>query len=208
MVHSTAIAVVSEHFRALVNGGLKEAETRTAELNDIELEDFACFLEYAYSRNYTVPSWVLDESIQAKDSVKQGSEPVPGAPSSPPAQVTHSGRGLFDSIPVPDTPAPPLANPRVGLPVRTISKKKKKRVPLLPKDPPLHLAALRSKFQRRYLDNTPAPSAHLLAGFEPVSNNASNQDFTPIFLAHARLYTFADIRLIHPLKELALYKLH
>jgi hypothetical protein len=58
------------------------------------------------------------------------------------------------------------------------------------------------------LDNTPAPSAHLLAGFEPVSNSAPNQDFTPIFLAHARLYTFADKSLIHPLKELALYKLH
>ncbi|OAL06185.1 hypothetical protein IQ06DRAFT_343418 [Phaeosphaeriaceae sp. SRC1lsM3a] len=63
-VHSSAIAATSEPFRALVQGGMSESETRSAELQDVEPDDFVRFLEYAYRRDYTVPAWVLEEPNQ------------------------------------------------------------------------------------------------------------------------------------------------
>jgi hypothetical protein len=74
--------------------------------------------------------------------------------------------------------------------------------------PVLGMISLRSWFQQRsYLEAGP-PNRELIDGFEPKSNSAASQDFTPVFLAHARLYTFADMRLVAPLKNLALYNLH
>jgi hypothetical protein len=71
----------------------------------------------------------------------------------------------------------------------------------------LSVVDLRIKFyQHKYIGNA-APSAEMVKAFEPTVNSTSDQDFTPIFLAHARLYTFADMRLIYPLKSLALHKL-
>lgn len=40
----------------MINGDMVEAKTRSAEILDTEPSDFARFLEYAYRRNYTVPS--------------------------------------------------------------------------------------------------------------------------------------------------------
>lgn len=66
----------------------------------------------------------------------------------------------------------------------------------------------RSAFESRTYTPDGDPKATLLLNFEIKSNSAVYQDFSPVFLAHARLYTFADMRLVEPLKNLALHKLH
>ncbi|KAF1913910.1 hypothetical protein BDU57DRAFT_521000 [Ampelomyces quisqualis] len=201
VAHSAAIAATSEPFRALVNGGLKEAETRTAELKDVEPEDFARFLEYAYRHDYTVPSWVLDESIETTKIVEQEHDSMPESPAGPAQPGITSTRNPFGGSPVGHTAAASPPGPRgTSSPVLT----EKKNGEVLP---PQYMKTLRSNFQKRFSLNT-APIDYLLDDFEPKSNSAANQDFTSVFLAHARLYTFADMRLIHPLKELVLYKLH
>jgi hypothetical protein len=70
------------------------------------------------------------------------------------------------------------------------------------------MATLRSLFQTHKYLATGTPNIDLSDQSLPKENSAPNQNFTPILLAHARLYTFADMRLIHPLKNLALHKLH
>jgi len=52
------------------------------------------------------------------------------------------------------------------------------------------------------------PSTLITDKFIPKSNTAANQNFTPVFLAYARLYTFARMMLIEPLKALVLHKPH
>ncbi|PVH96484.1 hypothetical protein DM02DRAFT_535188, partial [Periconia macrospinosa] len=56
--------------------------------------------------------------------------------------------------------------------------------------------------------NDDGPKTLILKHFEPKLNDAENQNFTPVFLAHARLYCFAHLHLIEPLKALTLKKLH
>lgn len=57
-----------------------------------------------------------------------------------------------------------------------------------------------------------APQAFLtnsfLSSYAPSLNEAETQSFTSAFLAHARLYVLPAKYLIHPLKGLAIYKIH
>lgn len=109
-VHSSAIAATSGPFRALVEGGLNESETRSAEPRDIEPDDFVRFLEYAYRRDYTVPAWVLDEDAQTSSggvsTIKMKTTAVPRSPgvfgyseSEEPAGPTTFEFGAFGSSP-------------------------------------------------------------------------------------------------------------
>jgi hypothetical protein len=190
VVHSSAVAATSDPFRALVSGGLGEAQTRTAELDDVQPDDFVRFLEYAYRRDYTVPGWTHDGSAAATSDVEQGEEVVvEEAPPSPLPEVNP------DNI-VQDVPAvEAAADDGWGSFALTPKKKKVKKSDAV---------ALRNKFQKRnYLTDSVD-----LEGFQPKSNSAADQNFTPVFLAHARLYTFAEMRLVYPLRSLTLHKLH
>lgn len=51
------------------------------------------------------------------------------------------------------------------------------------------------------------PAKEFLKSCEPRPNHPS-QDFTPIFLAHAKLYVFADKYGVNILKQTVLHKLH
>lgn len=76
----------------------------------------------------------------------------------------------------------------------TGKKKKNKRVPdleLLDHEYPL-----------------PKRCAQFTEQFKPFPNATSDQDFTPVFLEHARLYVMADKYCIETMKGLVLYKLH
>jgi hypothetical protein len=186
-IHSSAVATTSDPFRALVNGHLVEAKERSAELNDVEPHDFVRFLEYAYRRNYTVPSWTHDESALApSDAELQDSSPVGDEPQTTEEEIPPA----IEEASV--APEPEAVEDGWSIWSRRVGTK----------------ISLRSSFrQRNYLEAGP-PNRELIDGFEPKPNSAANQDYTPVFLAHARLYTFADMRLIAPLKSLSLYKLH
>jgi hypothetical protein len=201
VIHSSAVAATSGPFRALVNGNLIEAKKRCADLDDVEPEDFVRFLEYAYRRDYTAPSWIHDESackVDQQDDSQVAEEPPP-----PPDDIPEA---VYDSevepeSPYEDAPAPEHEDTTEGI-----------LTPIIPR-PPISgetygMAILRAKLHRRNYIGDAAPNADIIEESKPKSNSAADQDFTPVFLAHARLYTFADMRLIYPLKGLALQKLY
>jgi hypothetical protein len=194
VVHSSAVAATSEYFRALVNGDLLEAETRSAKLSDVEPDDFTRFLEYAYRGGYTVPSWELDLPAHVTSEV----ETAPADEYPPPPPPPNDEQPIDSEIePVPlierDEPWRGLSSP--------VTKKKKGKIPQAK-------PTLRSMFQQRQYSVAHSPFLELTKGFQPKSNSSPNQDFRPVLLAHARLYTFAEMHLIGPLKSLSLRKLY
>lgn len=221
VVHSNVIAATSDTFRALIRGGLSESKARCAELIDVEPDDFVRFLEYAYRRDYTVPPWVLDDS-NGTNSRREGncarditytqvprSTPIVGVEASASFQVLDSANedeGEEDE----EEPAGPVI--RADNPWESFStqlsrqkavKKNKK------KERKRDTKSLRVRFQNhKYLLAGAPPIEDVLEQCRPKANSAPDQDFTPVFLGHARLYTFAEMRLVEPLKSLALYKLH
>jgi hypothetical protein len=83
------------------------------------------------------------------------------------------------------------------------SKKKKK-----PEAPVHEKRTVREVFNTKFFCRSGLPREQFVPSYTPTSNTAETQSFTPVFLAHARLYVLAEKYLIEPLKELTLYKLH
>ncbi|KAI4669965.1 uncharacterized protein J4E79_000245 [Alternaria viburni] len=179
VVHSKAVAATSWHFHALVNNGMVQSQERSVEYPDMEPDDFARFVEYSYRYDYTAPPWTLDEGAVKKDD--------------------FDGAAYDDEVPpADDWEVSPDGEPEVVLCGEEVS------------DSDFNQATgrLRQRFRQREYLMLQEPKTIMLERFQPTENSAAEQDFMPIFLAHARLYTFACMRLIDPLKRLALHKLH
>ncbi|KAH6852511.1 hypothetical protein B0T12DRAFT_353470 [Alternaria alternata] len=194
VVHSKAIAATSWHFHALVSNGMVQSQEGSVEYPDMDACDFARFVEYAYRNDYTPPSWTMDErtleelqleALEAEQALaaEQAEETLRSS-----AVVTET---LVD------------LNPYTGLKTSKAKREAKMRAKAA-----RETQSLRQSFgERQYLMQN-EPRMQIQRDFVPKGNSKRTQDFTPIFLAHARLYTFACMRLIDPLKRLALYKLH
>ncbi|KAF2802861.1 uncharacterized protein BDZ99DRAFT_482433 [Mytilinidion resinicola] len=213
VVHAAAITATSQQLDALINGGMGESETRCARIEDVKVDDFIRFCEYAYRGDYTVPPW---EELPPEPSSTSGKDQQNGdddgwgdwAPL-PKKKKGKKGRvAVPEPEPIPESELPSMemgypqesgvydepelaAAPEPQYEVRRISR-----------------AQLRTQLNSRNYLNDGGPKALILQHFEPKSNSAVDQNFTPVLLAHARLYCFAHLRLIEPLKALTLDKLH
>jgi hypothetical protein len=201
VVHANAIAATCDQLAVLINGNMSEANTRCAEIENIEVEDFIRFCEYAYRGDFTVPTWKQDETLSADGEsleVLVGS-PEPGV------------EELLDKVPQLAIEIEPRSKPEGvagvldcwGQPLNwkqefVLTRKKDKR-------PKLNIREL---FDNHIYNSYGAPKYKIQSKFNPYANDTADQDFTPVFLAYARLYTFAHFRSIEPLKSLTLRKLH
>jgi hypothetical protein len=197
LVHAAAIAATSEQLDALINGGMEKSILRCARIEDVQVDDFIRFCEYAYLGDYTVPPWeeLQHEPISTPGTIQQDEGKSMWGNDDWEPMSSKKKKGKKGRVAIPE-PAPEEALPSTDIdaPPNGVG------------TPPS--TSLRNQFNsRKYLDGS-GPRALILQHFEPKSNSAVNQDFTPVFLAHARLYCFAHLRLIAPLKALTLSKLH
>jgi hypothetical protein len=166
---------------------MSEANTRSAEIEDIEVGDFIRFCEYAYRGDYTVPACTA-----VQESIKEGGPPADF--DTPQEEPIREEESFFPEPP----PPPPVDEEDWGS--FSVMKKKKGKKGTIP------IKTLRTQFyERNYLPNGNSKATEL---GEPQSNSEVSQDFTPVFLAHARLYSYANMQLFEPLKLLTLHKLH
>jgi hypothetical protein len=218
VVHAAAIAATSPQLDALINGGMEESNNRCAKIEDVRIDDFVRFCEYAYRGDYMVPPWEeipLRSSsfgdigindywdawgaggISKKKKGKKGKK----SQALPELLIEHAESEAIEDAEAEAAAAAAAAEaalvgmsevfPEAPTEVRSIS-----RVPL------------RNEFNSRNYLSDSSPKASILQHFEPKPNSAANQNFTPVLLAHARLYCFAHVRLITPLEALTLDKLH
>lgn len=185
-----------------------ESQTRFADLEDIEPEDFARYLEYAYRYDYTVPTWVKDESNTIDSSERKSSANI----------IVNDSSYRYLSPPLPPSPGPEDIPPTAETPCEIIEDWPVQDEPTSPyygfskkettKPVEIRCATLRPRFDNRKYLSDDEPKAAMNKKFMPVTNSTARQNFTPVFLAHARLYTFAGMRMVDPLKNLVLHKLH
>lgn len=72
MVHAAAIETQSKALHVLMNGGLSESHTRSANFDDVFEEDFIRFCQFAYTGDYTVASPTKDGNAQSNLGWSQG----------------------------------------------------------------------------------------------------------------------------------------
>ncbi|KAF2875708.1 hypothetical protein BDV95DRAFT_603117 [Massariosphaeria phaeospora] len=202
VVHAAAIAATSPQLNALINGGMAESETRCVKMEHVGVDDFVRFCEYAYRGDYSVPAWE-EEVVQVSQEQDQQQQHHEEEAEFPPASSETGEEAVETSHS--QAPFPAFGRQAGG------SYKKKGKIGWRERcapEPPSRIQ-LRALFNSRtYLPADGGPKAAMLQHFEPQANSAADQDFTPVLLAHARLYCFAHLRLITPLKALTLDKLH
>ncbi|XP_014561166.1 hypothetical protein COCVIDRAFT_87156 [Bipolaris victoriae FI3] len=202
-VHSKVVAATSSYFRALVNNGMVESCTKTVEYPDVEPEDFARFIEYAYRNDYCVPTWVHEKTDEKDKALPVRKPTVIEEPNQRAASLfgqspPHSWFGLHST-------------PLSGQPARQAGFGQPSPTPLFGQSASqagFGGDSVRAHFDTRSYLAAEDPRTVMLVTFEPKHNTAPNQDFTPVFLGHARLYTFACMRGVDPLRRLTLHKLH
>ena len=214
IAHSKAVAATSSVFERLVNGGMSESESRSAELKDVDPETFVRFLEYAYRRDYTAPSWTQDH-----DATNSDGSTTQRKPSQEPDLMISDDDPAVQQTGVSDTAQTTWeATTNLGW---TNSNAAPSAFGAWPSSKTLSFGSKKSKKyatphpgsreafkERRYIRPGDNASNLLRVDFEPVPNTSPTQNFASVFLAHACLYTLADMRMVQPLRELALHKLH
>lgn len=162
----------------MINGHLSEAQQGFAILEDVDEGTFVRFIRWAYNKDYPAPEHTLVESI----SETSAQRPTPETP--------KDAWGVND-----DHDAWGGWLPKKG-------KKNKNTGHSSPSK-----GSLRESFITYYDSSSWGPSVDdsipRLRG-----NRAPEEDYSEVFLGHARMYVFAEKYDIQPLKTLALLKLH
>lgn len=203
------IASVSEPMDRLINGGMSEAERRCAEIPDVEVDDFVRFVEYTFHGDYTVPECGLDE------------EPNKNGAFSPRRISVRPNRGVFHFEALQPQPVNAGYEDDVWRSGFPCTKKKKGKEECAAAPPMFGFGDMafppnvsspsqepKSVFSKLQYDIGKDAKVEIRDRFVPKSNTSAEQNFTPVFLAHARLYTFARVHLMDSLISLTLQKLH
>ncbi|OBT70605.1 hypothetical protein VF21_10358, partial [Pseudogymnoascus sp. 05NY08] len=190
-VHAGAIAKQSQALDRLINGPMEEGQTGIARLEDVREDTFVRVCQFAYTGDYETPVF-----IQRPES---GLPDKPSSIWSPPNVDANEPGKMVDE----PEPEPEPAEPEPELNVwSTLGAKRQKK----PKKS-LKSRVLRDSFDKIDFDiETPQLGAKYRC--EVRQNSAAEEDYTSVFLGHARLYVFADKWGIEDLRSLSLHKLH
>ena len=208
-----------------------EAQEGFANLKDVDEATFIRFIEWAYKGYYTAAEFVqvksprtsgrknhdkLATTFQEASSFSQGGDEVAPASQeaysniqpaevefSPPAEAPQDlQEAVADFVEVDDWTRPSQANKKG---------KKGKRADDWGMTPEaeLDMTQVRKRDLKEAFISRKYTIRQTLVNVQyPRPNQKSKEDYTPVFLSHARLYVFADMYDIQQLKVLALEELH
>lgn len=197
----------------MINGEMAEAQRGYAVLNDVDQGTFERFIEWAYKGCYKAAEFQLEASSTPPIAeVCETIEKVPEAPAEAPLYwALQPDPPVDEPMDVPEPPADPFTGwgvpaeapvadpPDQGWGAFTPEKKVKKGKPRAKTKPEMKEAFISRKHSVRRDMISPPPTR---------ANRNANENYTEIFLCHARLYVFAEKYDIQPLKLLALEELH
>jgi hypothetical protein len=189
-IHAAIVEDISDPLYALINNGcMKESNARVAILEDIEVETFVGFCEYAYTGAYKTPDFTWGQRPdRSNGAVKYSEEPAVGYTERHP-----------ESLPEPEQT--PSHEPGPWDPFATREKKKKKK----------------SKSYEPPPEDIVEPSSTIIYPHEQLwerfrslrfSGKLASFSSNPDILFHAKLYVFATRFLIEPLRQQCLGSIH
>ena len=167
---------------------MNEAKTRHVDWSDVDEDTFIRLCEYAYRSDYTPPDCLVSLETMKKTFIKKKSKKKRALLNASPVDDQSLLQPPQDAEPPPTTEEPPPVN--------------EEELPY--KEKSIRMQYLRDSFSRLNLDFGPRhkPAKDC---FSPKPNT-QDQDFTPVFLGHARLYVLADKYGIESLCQMVLSK--
>ncbi|RAL04243.1 uncharacterized protein BO80DRAFT_486638 [Aspergillus ibericus CBS 121593] len=219
-VHSRSLANLSSPLNNLMNGKMQEANRRQADWSGVEEMTFVLLCEYAYTRDYTPPSCSkreipqppaeTEDNIGAKEA-EQASDQASNAATD--AATEQETAAVSDAPAEPETPTEPEIVDELKAEATPEAEQSSTHFSghTLPyREKSIWTQHLQDKFKTLSVQYTNSHNCALSARkdvFAPKGNSHPWEDFTPVFLAHAKLYILADKYCILPLADLVLYKL-
>ena len=217
--HSGLIAHVSKPLDRLINLEMKEKQQGYAVLEDVTAATFDRFLEWASKGYYTPPPPSEDPKCEEETedhSERRSEELVPEEVTITDEETPHPRPRILESwgqpaVPVPEIDATEeeIYDSRGGFGTSSGSKKRKKKV-----SKTYSLGEKESTSRRRenmreaFHSRQPVVRRDHINVSPPRKNLDKSEDYTEVFLCHARVYVFADLHDIEELKLLALDELH
>ena len=203
---------------------MAEAQKKYANIEDVSGDTFVRFIQWAYNGYYDAAKYVLDlESPNSSDNKNNDTNIAINEPAKSPLyfSVEPEEAPAPAEEPVPDRileyevePAAPelLARSWGTCNSRKKSSKREKRVIYDDYDPVPYsnVSTTRSSKQslkESFIKRKETVRKYSISLPQPRENQAPNEDYTDVFLSHARLYVFAEKYDIQPLKALALEEL-
>ena len=183
-IHSELLVRLSKPLSKFVKGDNREAKEGIAVLDDVDEQTFARFLQYAYTKDY-LPAQpdIIEDGGQLNDNADDLQATVD----------QESGESLTELC---------VCNChniyRYGRATRINCCKCHQRP----------VSAQHKPSMTNIWDDFTSKSYPIQSTFQPRKNVHSTEDYTKIFLSHARLYVFGDKYDIPDLKLQALSKLH
>ena len=174
----------------MINGQMTEARDGVALLEDVDRGTFERFLQWAYAGYYTAADPETALSSLSIPSSPNKDEP---ALNEFPLDEPQLDVPQDESVEIPDLPMPETTDWNWGTAQRGKSSKKGKT------SHELKEFFLRREYTVRQETFSIPPGR---------ANQSANEDYTEVFLSHARLYVFAEKYDIQRLKILALEELH
>lgn len=174
----------------MINGRMAEAQNGFAVLEDVDKGTFERFMEWAYKGYYTAANYDLEASVPPRPvlSIKEEGNATEGI-----AEATEWG----DMPPALEEILVPVPEPPEYLGWGTSKKDKK-----------IKKAKTGQELKEPFLCREYTVRRDVISIPPTRANRRENEDYTEVFLSHARLYVFAEKYDIQPLKTLALEELH
>ena len=168
----------------MINGDLSEAKQGFALLEDVDEATFVRFIRWTYSKDYPAAEHAIVEDEEhlnptTEDSLAGGANASTSSETKPEPDPADDDWGVWGSVRKKD--------------------KKKKKENTAPPPGTLKESFITKSDGVWVFDDTLVASGR--------SNKSPKEDYTDVFLGHARLYVFAEKYDIQPLKELALHRL-
>ena len=187
----------------MINGHMAEAQKGFAIIEDVSDDTFVRFIQWAYNGYYDAAKYVLDlESPNSSDNEKNDTNVVVNEP----AKLPFDWSIEPEAEPAAEPPTPGWGNFGSG------KKSSKKRDKASYEVSVPYADASTTRSSKKYLKECFIVRKETVRKYSislPQSreNQAPNEDYTEVFLSHARLYIFAEKYDIQPLKALALEEL-
>ncbi|KAK3170355.1 hypothetical protein OEA41_009742 [Lepraria neglecta] len=199
-IHAELVSRNSRPLNRMINGHMAEAQKGFAIIEDVGDDTFVRFIQWAYNGYYDAAKYVLDlESPNSSDNEKNDTNVV----------VNEPAKFPFDLSVEPE--AEPAVEPAAEWFLDR--KKSSKKVKKVSYEVPVPYAdASTTQSSKEYLKESFIKRKEIFRKYsislpQPRENQAPNEDYTEVFLSHARLYVFAEKYDIRPLKALALEEL-
>lgn len=200
-IHAELVSQNSKPLDRMINGHMSEAREGFAVIEDVDEGTFVRFIQWAYNGYYGAGEFKIDS---------------PRPDSAPLEEKVASGAHLEEPASAADAPYPEeppeysiveiIEESEIHSQSWTSSGDRKKSGMKEKKRP--RSSRIRQLLKERFINRQPTVRQQAISICPPRPNQASNENYTEVFLSHARVYVFADQYDIQLLKALALDELH